>query len=70
MPFKEDPGAREHPDYCSYCYRNGQHNADGSTLKHFQEMCYTNMVKNGLPRWKAKFFAWTIQFAPYWKGRK
>jgi hypothetical protein len=69
MPFAKDPGTREHEDFCSYCYQGGKHNAENITLADFQTMSYKNMVRDGIPKWKAKFFTWTIRFAPYWKNK-
>ena len=70
MPFSKDPGVREHVEYCSYCFTQGKHNADGVSLEDFQSMAYKNMRKDGVGLLRAKFFTWTIRFAPYWKQRR
>jgi hypothetical protein len=69
MPFSEDPGVREDPRYCSYCFRDGKFSYEGHDLKEFQKACYDAMVGHGVNRFKAKFFAWMIRFAPRWKGK-
>jgi hypothetical protein len=38
-------------------------------MAEFQQKCMEGMLANGLPKWKAKLFTWTIRFAPYWKER-
>ncbi len=53
--------------YCKYCYVNGDLMYKGNDVKEFQKICYENMLKNGMWWPKAKFFAWTINFAPRWK---
>ncbi len=68
MPFAQDPGTRINPDYCSYCQKDGKFCFKG-TRKEFQAMCYEQMLKHGIPKLKAKFFAWTIRFAPHWRKK-
>ncbi len=69
MPFKMDPGSRQNPDYCSYCQKDGKFCFTG-TKAEFKQMCYTQMLKHGIPNWKAKFFTFMINFAPHWKRGK
>ena len=69
MPFSKDPGVREDARYCSYCFKNGKLCYEGN-LQGFQKVCYEAMVKNGMNKIKAKFFAWLIKFAPRWKSQK
>ncbi len=67
MPFVKDPGKRESDKYCSYCFKNGKLCYEGYDLKEFQKVCYANMRANGTPFILAKFYTWTIRFAPRWK---
>ena len=67
MPFAKDRGVRENEKYCSYCFRDGKLCYEGTDVKEFQNKCYEEMVKKGMNKWKAKFFAWMIKFAPRWK---
>lgn len=67
MPFDKDPGQREDSRYCSYCFKNGKLCYEGEDLKEFQRVAYENMVGHGMNKFKAKFFAWMIRFAPRWK---
>lgn len=67
MPFKKDAGKRESEKYCSKCFSNGTLHGEGMDLKAFQHMCYNRMRADGMGKCKAKFFAWTIRFAPRWK---
>jgi hypothetical protein len=69
MPFSKDPGKRESDKYCSYCFQNGKLNAEGASLEDFKKRCYEGMIKNGTNKYLAKFFTWTIQFAPYWRNK-
>jgi hypothetical protein len=66
MPFKKDPGVRESPRYCSYCFKNGALCYQGDDRKEFQKIAKEHMVKHGMNRYKATFFAWMIRFAPRW----
>ena len=66
MPFEMDKGVRESDKYCSLCYKDGDFCCK-KDLKEFQKICYENMVKNGIPKFKAKFFAFMIRFAPRWR---
>ncbi|MCA9354235.1 MAG: hypothetical protein KC877_01815 [Candidatus Kaiserbacteria bacterium] len=70
MPFSQDPGVREHEYYCSYCYKNGELTYKGDDLHAFQKLWYVRMRQNGMSRWRAKFSAWMIRFAPHWKREK
>ncbi len=67
MPFAKDPGKREHPDYCSYCYANGKLCYEGTDLKEFQRICYASMRSHGMNILLARFYTWCIRFAPRWK---
>ena len=69
MPFSKDPGTRESDKYCSYCFKNGKLCYEGTDLKLFQKVCYDNMVRGGMGKLKARFFAWMIKFAPRWKNQ-
>ena len=70
MPFDQDPGKRTSEKYCSLCYQDGRLNAEGSSLKEFQDQCYRGMKERGLNPLLAKFYAFMIRFAPYWKQRR
>jgi hypothetical protein len=67
MPFNKDPGKRESEKYCSLCFKNGEFCYKGHNVKEFQKVCYESMVASGMNKFKAKFFAWCIKFAPRWK---
>ncbi|MFZ1654928.1 MAG: zinc ribbon domain-containing protein [Candidatus Moraniibacteriota bacterium] len=67
MPLDKDPGEQEDDRYCSYCFKDGKLCYEGTDLKEFQRIAYENMVKQGMNKYKAKFFAWMIRFAPRWK---
>jgi hypothetical protein len=67
MPLSKDPGKPESDKYCSYCFKDGKLCYEGSDLKEFQRRSYEGMLKHGMSKWKAKFFAWTIRFAPRWR---
>ena len=72
MPLAKDPlgDKRENPKYCSYCFSGGKlHAEDTKDLAEFQQICYENMRKWGHSWIMAKIYAWSIQFAPYWKER-
>lgn len=66
MPFTKDSGQREHPDYCSYCYRGGKFCHEGD-MASFQQKAYEGMVRRGMNKLQAKFFTWVIRFAPRWR---
>jgi hypothetical protein len=34
----------------------------------FQQKCYEGMVARGMNKFAAKFFTWTIRFAPRWRS--
>lgn len=70
MPFKKDPGVREHERYCSLCFKNGAFCYEGNDLKTFQKICYETMRKNGTPFILAKLYTYMIKFAPRWKNKK
>lgn len=70
MPFTKDPGVRENPAYCSYCFNNGKLNCEGMNLSDFQAMCYQSMKKSGMHTILAKIYTWMIRFAPYWRNKK
>ena len=67
MPFSKDTGNREHENYCSICYKNGDLVYKGNDRKEFQRMSYEAMVASGMNKLKARIFAWSIRFAPHWK---
>ena len=67
MPFDKDPGKRESDKYCSLCFNNGKLCYEGNDLKLFQKVCYQEMLKSGMNKYKAKFFTFMIRFAPRWK---
>lgn len=67
MPLGKDPGRRESPLYCSYCFKNGRLCYEGNDRKEFQRVSYAQMRKNGMHPLKATFFTWMIRFAPRWK---
>lgn len=69
MPLSKDPGVSGSPKYCSYCYKDGKLCYEGNDLKEFQRRCYEGMLATGMNKWQAKFFAWTIRFAPRWRKR-
>ena len=69
MPFTKDRGSREDDRYCSLCFKNGQLCYQGNSLQEFQNICYANMRKSGIPFLLAKFYAWMIRFAPRWKNK-
>ena len=68
MPESKDDGVREREDFCSYCYKGGKIQFSG-TREEFQDMVYNKMRKQGINPIMARFYTWTIRFAPYWKGR-
>ena len=70
MPFSKDPGTRENKNYCSLCFSNGQLHYQGDDVKEFQAMTYTKMRESGTPWLLAKFYTWSIQFAPHWQKKK
>ena len=70
MPFDKDPGKRENDKYCSYCFKDGKLCYEGNDVNEFKKVCYENMLKNGTPKWKAKFFTFMVGFAPRWKSTK
>lgn len=70
MPFSKDTGTREHDNYCSFCYRDGQFVYQGDDLKEFQCISYKGMTEGGMSKPVAWFFSWMIRFAPYWKNKK
>lgn len=69
MPFAKDLGPRESDRYCSYCFRDGSLTYTGTDRKEFQRLSYEGMIKNGMHPLTARFFAWTIRFAPRWRGK-
>ena len=69
LPFAKDPGQRESDRYCSYCFKNGELCYKGNDLKVFQGAAYEGMVAGGMSKYKAKFFAFLIRFAPRWRHK-
>lgn len=67
MPFKKDPGPRENPRFCSYCFKHGKLCYEGTDLKEFQKISYASMVAKGINPFLARFFTFMIRFAPRWK---
>ena len=70
MPFSKDTGVRESDKYCSLCLKNGKLCYEGNDLKKFQKICYDNMVRGGMNKFRAKVLSWSIRFAPRWKNKK
>lgn len=66
MPKASDNGLRENKNFCSYCFKNGAVQFEGDK-KDFIEMCKRQMIKNGMNKIKATVFAWSINFAPWWR---
>ncbi len=69
MPFHKDPGHRENPNYCSYCFHDGKLAYEGSDLKTFQQVCYQSMLSHGTNKWLAKLYTFMIRFAPRWRQK-
>lgn len=67
MPLVKDPGVRENPKYCSYCFRNGKLCYEGTDRKEFQAHAYQNMISHGTNPLLARLFAFLIRFAPRWR---
>lgn len=69
MPFTQDPNAktREHVDYCSYCYVDGNFSYKGDDVKEFKQIIKKEMVKNGVNPVMARVFSFMAGFAPRWK---
>ena len=40
MPFSKDPGNRGNPEYCSYCFADGELRFKGDDIEEFKSMCY------------------------------
>lgn len=71
MPLDEAHGQmnREDERYCNLCFKDGKLCYEGNDLREFQRLAYESMVKHGTGMLKAKFFAWTIRFAPRWRRK-
>lgn len=69
MPLSQDPGPRESDKYCSLCYRNADFCYKGD-LRGFQKAAYEGMIRRGMNKYQAKFFAWMTRFAPRWRGQR
>lgn len=69
MPLDAAHGQAGAEKYCNLCFKDGQLCYQGNDVKEFQKMCYENMLKSGMSKWKAKFYTWCIQFAPRWKKK-
>lgn len=69
MPFSKDPKgmAREHEQYCSYCYFDGHLAYEGTDVKEFKKKMIEAIVARGESPVKAHFFAFMAGFAPRWK---
>lgn len=67
MPFSKDPGVRENPNYCSYCFKDGKLCYEGNDIKEFQKVVYQSMRQHGTNPILATFYTWMIRFAPRWK---
>ncbi|MBF2755908.1 MAG: hypothetical protein ISN29_11730 [Gammaproteobacteria bacterium AqS3] len=70
MPLGRDPGQSGSVRYCSFCFQDGRLVYEGDDLKAFQRQCYANMRTSGMNALKARFFAWSIRFAPHWKHKR
>ena len=70
MPFKNDPGQREHDEYCSLCFQHGKLCYAGSDLKEFQRYCYQGMRERGMNVLLARIYTFTLRFAPRWRKQK
>jgi hypothetical protein len=73
MPLAKDPAGatRENPHYCSLCFSGGHLRADEvRDLAEFQAEAYAGMRRRGLSWIAARFFAYCIRFAPYWRERR
>lgn len=69
MPFAKDPGTRESPQYCSYCFKDGKLCYEGHDLKEFKRVCYAAMRKQGTNPILASFYTFSIGFAPRWRKK-
>ncbi|MGV1006431.1 MAG: zinc ribbon domain-containing protein [Candidatus Nanopelagicales bacterium] len=69
MPLAADPGPRTSELYCSLCFQDGRLNADEASLGEFQRRAYLGMRQRGVNPVTARFFTFTVRFAPYWKAR-
>lgn len=71
MPFSEDPlgDKREHPKYCSYCFKDGKFCYEGDDIKEFQKKVYEGIRKKGTNPILAWFFTFMIRFAPRWQKK-
>lgn len=67
MPFSKDPGVRENPKYCSYCFKDGKLCYEGTDLKEFQRISFQNMRAHGTSAPMAWLYSYLIRFAPRWK---
>ncbi|MBF2759170.1 MAG: hypothetical protein ISN28_02705 [Ectothiorhodospiraceae bacterium AqS1] len=70
MPMNKDPKKAEDERYCSYCFQDGGFRYTGDDLREFQRQCYQGMREHGISLPMAKFYAWMIRFAPYWKEKR
>lgn len=70
MPFSKDPGVRENPKYCSYCFKDGKLCYEGTDLKEFQRISYQNMRAHGTSAPMAWLYSYLIRFAPRWRGKR
>lgn len=66
MPKDSDDGVRENKNFCSYCFKDGKVQFYGEK-ENFIKMCKSEMRKNGMSNLKSSIFAWSINFAPWWK---
>ena len=69
MPFSKDPGNRENPKYCSYCFTWGKLCYEGNDIREFKKICYESMRKMGVNIFLAKLYTFMIGFAPRWKKK-
>ncbi len=67
MPLSKDPGPRESDRYCGYCFKNGRLCYEGTDRRAFQKIVYDAMLQKGVNKFLARFYAWTIRFAPRWR---
>ena len=67
MPFAKDPGVRESPLYCSYCFKDGALCYQGNDVREFKKRAFDSMIRRGTPKLLAHVYTFMIGFAPRWK---
>lgn len=75
MPLKNDPtgGATNadnshNPQYCGYCYQQGEFTYKGTDVKEFQEYCRQKMVEGGHNRFISWLFTRGMKRLDRWKN--